>query len=142
MRSPPLTPSLLPFRAANYFSGDTRWLVLLDDDSWVGVPRLLTVLQQHDHTQRLQLGDFVPSPHLNATHWKRPFACGGAGTVLSRAAVTATDVGGCMRDMHNSCMQSDWMLVRAAPIALHNITPPPRVHAILCMPQSVVYTPT
>ena len=96
--------------------------MLLDDDSWVGVPRLLTVLQQHDHTQRLQLGDFVPSPHLNATHWKRPFACGGAGTVLSRAAVTATDVGGCMRDMHNSCMQSDWMLVRAAPIALHNIT--------------------
>ena len=45
------------------------------------------MLGGYRHELPLQLGDFVPAENVNATHWKRPFACGGAGTVLSRAAL-------------------------------------------------------
>ena len=67
-----------------------------------GSPRRLTITQ-------VQLGDFVPALQ-NATHWVRPFACGGAGTVLSRAAVVQTDFASCARRFDRSCLQSDWMI--------------------------------
>ena len=76
---------------------DQQWLVLVDDDSWVAPPRLLDVLGRYNPREPLQLGDFVPAPRLNVTHWRRPFACGGAGTVLSRAAAERTDWEQCMR---------------------------------------------
>ena len=128
-----------------------RWLVMVDDDSWVTIPRLLHVLAQHNDGDPLQvstwrpqhatpprarppprphacvcmraltracalllwqLGDFIPPQLVNHTHWKRPFACSGAGTVLSRAAVERTDWMTCMRMFAGTCQQSDWMIGR------------------------------
>ena len=34
---------------------DTRWLVMVDDDSWVALPRLLQVLDEHNHEEPLQV---------------------------------------------------------------------------------------
>jgi hypothetical protein len=91
----------------------TRWVVMVDDDSWVSVPRLLEVLKLFRYDRPIQLGDFmldnVPNK-ANHTHWRRPFACGGAGTVLSRAALNRMDWDSCLRSFHGSCQQSDWMI--------------------------------
>ena len=86
-----------------------KWVVLVDDDSFVSLPRLLQLLGQVNHSQSVQLGDFVRTSR-NETHWIRPFACGGGGTVLSRAAVLATDFHNCARRFAGTCMQSDWMI--------------------------------
>ena len=95
-------------------------MTVVDDDSRDALPTLLRVLGEYDHELPLQLGDFVPSVAVNATHWKRPFACGGAGTVLSRTAVGRIEWGRCMRDFGGSCMQSDWMIGRCLEAA--NVT--------------------
>ena len=73
---------------------------------------LLALLSEYNHLHAMQLGDFVPAPRLNATHWKRPFACGGAGTVLSRAAVLRTNWAACVYAFSGTCLQSDWMIGR------------------------------
>ena len=59
---------------------------------------------------RLYVGDFSPRPPSSATDFD--FACGGAGTVLSRAAVDAADFGGCASRFARQCYQSDWMVGR------------------------------
>lgn len=84
----------------------------MDDDSWVSLPRLLQVLSAHNHRHPTQLGDFIKPNVVNETHWRRPFACGGAGYVLSRAAMRAVDWRHCMRQFGGSCLQSDWMIGR------------------------------
>ena len=86
------------------------WLVMVDDDSWVSIPRLLPVLGRYLPQERVQLGDFIRPYPVNATHWKRPFACGGAGTVLSAQAVMATDLDKCIQRFNHTCQQSDWMI--------------------------------
>jgi hypothetical protein len=101
-------------------SGELKWFVQLDDDSVVNVPRLLSLLSGHDPTSRLQLGDFVHS-FQNSTHWTRPFACGGAGTIFSSAAMIATDFGSCATRYSTSCLQSDWMIGMCA--GLHSVVP-------------------
>ena len=78
----------------------------------VNVGGLLALLSEYNHLHAMQLGDFVPAPRLNATHWKRPFACGGAGTVLSRAAVLRTNWAACVYAFSGTCLQSDWMIGR------------------------------
>mmetsp|Transcript_28888 Transcript_28888/g.95908 ORF Transcript_28888/g.95908 Transcript_28888/m.95908 type:complete len:214 (-) Transcript_28888:51-692(-) len=42
------------------------------------------------------------------------YACGGGGSVFSRRALEAMDLGRCMRDYHKKCMQSDWMIADCA----------------------------
>ena len=91
---------------------ETRWLVAVRDDSWVGLPRLLHVLSEHNHKVPMQLGDFVPAVLLNGTHWRRPYACVGAGVVLSRAALERLRWTECMQSHAGSCMQADWMVGR------------------------------
>ena len=73
-----------------------KWVVLLDDDSIVGLHSLLAVLGKHNHLLRIQLGEFIYTVG-NATHRIRPYACGGAGTVFSAAAFAATNFGACAR---------------------------------------------
>ena len=97
---------------ARFQKGEASWLVLVDDDTWVTIPRLLDVLSKYRHGAKVQLGDFVFAPIYNETHWKRPFACGGAGTILSAAAAVTVSWAKCMRLFHDSCMQSDWMIGR------------------------------
>ena len=91
---------------------EARWLVLVDDDSWVSVPRLLETLGGYDPRAKVQLGEFTPSLMVNTTHWKRPFACGGAGTVVSAMAVIQVDFEKCLRRFNDTCQQSDWMIGR------------------------------
>ena len=97
---------------ANHMREDTRWVALVDDDSWVSLPRLLQVLSAHNHRHPTQLGDFIKPNAVNDTHWRRPFACGGAGYVLSRGAMRTIDWRHCMRQFGGSCLQSDWMIGR------------------------------
>ncbi len=97
---------------ARFKDGGASWLVVVDDGTWVTMPRLLDVLSRYKPGVNVQLGDFVIAPTYNETHWKRPLACGGAGTILSAAAAVTVDWNKCMRLFHNSCMQSDWMIGR------------------------------
>jgi hypothetical protein len=48
------------------------------------------------------------------------FACGGAGSILSAAALQRMDMDRCMRLYHSRCMQSDWMIGGCA--RMHNVT--------------------
>lgn len=42
-----------------------RWLVMVDDDSWVTIPRLLHVLGQHNHKEPLQVSTWrCPHPSM------------------------------------------------------------------------------
>ena len=106
--------------AGAWRSGALRWLVLVDDDSRVNPQILARHLRAIDSSRAVYLGDFV--------HWKRApwwhdpeqlfgstggtFACGGAGTILSRAAVVATAFDECTRRFARGCFQSDWMIGR------------------------------
>ena len=90
-------------------SGALRWLVVLDDDSLVSLPRLLGILGCYDESRPLHLGDFIPG-FRDASSWERTFPCGGGGAFLSEAAVRATDFGACHERYRRSCLQSDWML--------------------------------
>ena len=58
------------------------------------------------------LGDFLvddASSGAAQDQWLRPFACGGAGTVLSAGAARATDFAGCAMRYQHACLQSDWV---------------------------------
>ena len=92
-------------RSAAFAAGRVRWVVLLDDDSFVFVAHLLGLLRQYNHTRPLLLGEF--SPNLR-------YACGGGGAVLSRAALRRLDLGKCIASTRHRCMQSDWMLGECA----------------------------
>lgn len=123
---------------AAFQSGMLKWLVMVDDDSVVNVQQLTSVLARCPSGKSLYLGDFglftylspripdsfrgdlyaskrsgAPAAQLG---WDRspPFACGGSGTVFSRAALLRMDVAACVRRYHSRCLQSDWMLGRCA----------------------------
>lgn len=89
------------------------WSVFVDDDSVVQIEPLLGVLGSHDHTEPVQLGEFLGGP-ANLTHWSRPFACGGAGTIFSAAAMVAADFAECAAAMQRDCLQSDWAVAICA----------------------------
>jgi hypothetical protein len=139
--------------------GSLKWLVFLDDDSFVAVPTLLRMLAEYDHTLPLQvpcytrphsaaphsttraptgadrprarqIGDFIlSSQQERGKWWVRLFACGGAGTILSAAGVRAANFGACHRTYRRSCLQADWMISGCT--AMFNVTalPDPGCHA-------------
>ena len=59
----------------------------------------------------------------------RPHSCGGAGTTFSRAAVLATDFGGCAARFALACLQSDWMISLCA---AHYEVAPLRQYGCMC----------
>lgn len=85
--------------------GQVKWMVIVDDDSFVFVPNLLRLLGSFDPSVPYYFGDFHPG---------REVVCGGGGSVFSIAAVNTMDVGRCISAMHRTCMQSDWMLGECA----------------------------
>ena len=98
---------------SDFRAGELGWLVLIDDDSEVNAAALAAVLGRHRADERLYMGDFGSSSHKPGhalKHNGSPFACGGAGSVLSGAAVLATDFVGCAEQAHRQCLQSDWMV--------------------------------
>lgn len=106
---------------SRFRSMELKWLVQIDDDTIVGVPRLLRVLSRLNPRERLQLGDFSLPVDQTATHWRRPYAIGGAGTIFSQAAVVATDFGNCAARFRSACLQSDWMIALCA--SKYNVVP-------------------
>ena len=65
----------------------------------------LNLLAPYDHRRPLLLGELKPGGS---------YACGGAGTVLSRAAALRMSVPRCIAQFRRRCMQSDWMLADCA----------------------------
>jgi hypothetical protein len=100
-------------RKDDFLLGKLKWLIQIDDDSSVNIPRLLLVLGRHDDTEPLHLGDFVETWE-NETHWVQPYACGGAGTIFSRGAMTRIGFDTCVNTFAGACLQSDWMIARCA----------------------------
>ena len=88
-------------RSVGVTSGRVRWVVMLDDDSFVFVAHLLGLLRQYDHTRPLLLGEFRADMR---------YACGGGGAVLSSTALRRLDLRRCIAASRGRCMQSDWML--------------------------------
>lgn len=88
-------------RSALFSSGRAQWVVLLDDDSFVFVRRLRRLLARYNYQQPWMLGEFRAD---------RAYACGGAGAVLSRAALASLALESCIARMRHRCMQSDWQL--------------------------------
>ena len=96
-------------RSAAFKSGEFRWVLLVDDDSFVFTRRLGWLLARLDHSYPLYAGDFSHSGE--AGKFGVPyFACGGGGSLLSAAALRAMDVDTCIATYRSSCMQSDWMV--------------------------------
>lgn len=98
-------------RSSAVQSGAYQWIVLVDDDAFVFVPRLVWILSRLNASAPLYLGDFGSSGEAVALRPSIPhFACGGGGSVLSIAALQAMDLAACQREYHAKCMQSDWMI--------------------------------
>lgn len=87
-------PALQMVRCSPAFvAGRFRWIVLVDDDSFVFPRKLRWLLSRLDHSKPLYLGDFGSSGE--ATRMRIPhFACGGGGSVLSAAALKRMEVRG------------------------------------------------
>ncbi|KAG8470534.1 hypothetical protein KFE25_008955 [Diacronema lutheri] len=90
---------------AHVQAGDVRWVIIVDDDSFVFVGNLLRLLRTLDPRRPLYFGDVHPG---------RPIVCGGGGSVFSIGAIQKMDVDRCIWAMHRVCMQSDWMLGECA----------------------------
>ena len=106
-------------RAAALRSDAFRWVVLVDDDAFVFVPRLLWILSRLDHRQPIYAGDFGSSGEATAAGIPH-FACGGGGSVLSIAELRRMEVARCLTSYHTRCMQSDWMIGGCA--RQHNVS--------------------
>ena len=114
--------------ASSWALGDLSWLVMVDDDAIVNPIALRQVLEGLDPDVPAYLGDFgewtyalAASPvYRNSSSqtsdltWEPPYACGGAGTLFSRAAVRKLDFFRCAARYHIGCFQSDWMIGRCA----------------------------
>ena len=105
-------------RSSAVQSGRFQWVVLVDDDAFVFVSRLLWILSRLNASTPLYLGDYGSSGEASALGIPH-FACGGGGSVLSLGALRRMDLGACTRRYHAKCMQSDWMIGGCA--RYHNV---------------------
>ena len=96
-RCSPRPPRFLPAlaHAAKTYAASAHWLILVDDDSHVRPEPLLTALHLKDPDEAMYLGDIVPRPHIQRLRSWPAFACGGSGSIFSRAAVQRIDLGRC-----------------------------------------------
>ena len=113
-------PALLHVQRSPAVRSDAfEWVVLVDDDAFVFVPRLLWILSRLDSSRAIYAGDFGSSGEATAKGIPH-FACGGGGSVLSIGALRRMDVEGCLTRYHSRCMQSDWMIGGCA--RFHNVS--------------------
>lgn len=105
--------------SAAFASAAFQWILLVDDDSFVFVPRLLWILQRLDPSHPLYAGDFGSSGEATALRIPH-FSCGGGGSLLSAEALRRMDVSVCLRRYRSRCMQSDWMIGGCA--RYHNVS--------------------
>lgn len=103
-------PALHQAAVARLRRSPLRWVVLLDDDSFVFAGNLLRLLARHDHRQPVLLGELRQRPGARGA----AYACGGAGVALSRAAALRLNLPHCIARLRHRCMQSDWMLADCA----------------------------
>ena len=85
-----------------------RWIAMIDDDSYVFLPRFLQLLGWHDpRAEAIYMGDFI----IRYPGWKASdFACGGGGSIFSVRALEAMDLDRCISDFSSQCLMSDWMI--------------------------------
>ena len=103
-------PALYQVQQSDAVKSDVfEWIVLVDDDAFVFVPRLLWILSRLDSSKAIYAGDFGSSGEATAMGIPH-FACGGGGSVLSIAALRRMDIASCVKRYHTRCMQSDWMI--------------------------------
>ena len=103
-------PALLHVQYSAALRSDAfQWIVLVDDDAFVFVPRLLWILSRLDSSRAIYAGDFGSSGEATAIGIPH-FACGGGGSVLSVAALRRMNISDCLASYHVRCMQSDWMI--------------------------------
>ena len=120
--------------ASAWALGSLSWLAMVDDDAIINPTALRQVLGRVDPDVPSYLGDFGEWTYTIATSkvyrnaspgeemvWEPPYACGGAGTVFSRAAVRKMDFLDCAARYHVGCFQSDWMIGECA--KLGGVTP-------------------
>jgi len=86
-------------------NGEVRWVIVVDDDSFVFMGNLVRLLASLDSRKAVYFGDFHPG---------REVVCGGSGSVFSVTALQQMDIGRCISAMHHMCMQSDWMFGECA----------------------------
>lgn len=93
---------------AEYIRNETKWVALVDDDSFVSVPNLVRHLSTLNPELPLYLGDTHPTRDF--------FACGGGGSIFSIAAMHQMNLTQCARASAEAahCLQSDWMLGECA----------------------------
>lgn len=91
------------------------WVALVDDDSFVFPRGLARILGRLNASLPLHIGDFWRDQAEGGASLGRPqYACGGGGSVFSRAAMERMDVSGCIARLHTRCSQSDWMVGECA----------------------------
>ncbi|KAL1518892.1 hypothetical protein AB1Y20_003167 [Prymnesium parvum] len=113
-------PALQVVRTSAAFkAGKFRWVVLVDDDSFVFPRRLRWLLSRLDYRKLVYLGDFGSSGEATQMHIPH-FACGGGGSILSAAALERMELMDCLRQFRGRCMQSDWMIGGCA--RRHNVS--------------------
>ncbi|XP_077962681.1 beta-1,3-glucosyltransferase isoform X1 [Gasterosteus aculeatus] len=85
----------------------TDWLLVVDDDTLISLPRLRRLLRCYDPKEAVSLGErYGYSLHLNGYS----YTTGGAGMVLSRAAVSLLASSGCR--CHDDDAPDDMVLGR------------------------------
>ena len=117
-----------------FLSHQIDWMGLFDDDTQVDFEKLRYQLGRCGRGIPLYLGDtgwktygfeypqtnsmgflnFHESVRVKLSRKTRIFACGGSGSIFSRAAINRIDFLQCIKKYHSFCMQSDWMLGRCA----------------------------
>ncbi|KAG8466607.1 hypothetical protein KFE25_007986 [Diacronema lutheri] len=102
-------PALLEYRKRPEFA-EAKWVVLVDDDAFVFVENLRRLLEHYPPHVPFYMGEFLEG--RGPQSWA--FACGGGGSVFSRAAMERMDLRACIKRIHSKCMQSDWMLAECA----------------------------
>lgn len=128
-------PALSHVKTSSAFAGGAfSWVLLVDDDSFVFVPHVLWLLRKLDEKKALYLGDFGSSSQPFKMGIPA-FACGGAGSVFTAAALRHMDLHRCIRDFHSRCMQSDWMIGGCA--RRHNVTFVKELGCGMCDPKHI-----
>uniref|UniRef100_A0A7S4C0R0 N-acetylgalactosaminide beta-1,3-galactosyltransferase n=1 Tax=Chrysotila carterae TaxID=13221 RepID=A0A7S4C0R0_CHRCT len=132
-------PALAYVKKQHLFT--TGWAVVVDEDSRVDVDRLRAALTPLDTGRPLYLGDFVTPRgwkdgvgggrgYTEQTRGWPPYACGGAGSVFSMAAIRVMDFERCIQQYSKTCAQSDWFIGKCA--ADHDVTRVTHLGCDLC----------
>jgi hypothetical protein len=118
------------------FFGHAKWVILVDDDTYVFYANLVRILPTLGHNEEVYMGLVSPNEWLptyletslmnekngmllpGQIEWNEKFVAGGGSSIFSRAALTAMDTEFCVREMRPDGAwwqyQSDWAIAACA----------------------------